>query len=58
MKNKNKTFDAVKLMRALREKIDKEIVNMTPEQIIAYFRKESEKFEKEMARGKNSETLV
>ena len=49
MKTKNKDFDAVKLMRALREKINKEIANMTPEQIIEYFRKGSEQFEKEMS---------
>ncbi|MCX6257178.1 MAG: hypothetical protein NTW49_04670 [Bacteroidia bacterium] len=48
MKNKNKNFDAVKLMRELREKINKEIANMTPEQIIEYFRKGSEQYEKEM----------
>ena len=49
MKNKNKTFDAVKLMRALREKINNEIADMTPEQIIEYFRRGSEQFEKEIA---------
>ena len=49
MKNNDKKFDAVKLMRALREKINKEIANMTPEQIIEYFRKGNEKFEKELA---------
>ena len=49
MKNKNKPFDAVKMMRALREKINNEIANMAPEQIIEYFRKGSEQFEKEMA---------
>jgi len=49
MKNKDKKFDAVKLMRALREKINKEIANMTPEQIIEYFHKGSEQFEKEVA---------
>ena len=49
MKTKNKDFDAVKLMRALREKINREIANMTPGQIIEYFRKGSEQFEKEMS---------
>jgi hypothetical protein len=48
-KSKNKEFDAVKLMRKLREKINKEIAGMTTEQIIEYFRKGSEQFEKEMA---------
>jgi len=32
MKNKDKKFDAVKLMRQLREKINEEIANMTPDQ--------------------------
>ena len=50
MKNKNKPFDAVKMMRALREKINNEIANMTPEQIIEYFRKGNEQFEKEVAK--------
>ena len=50
MKNKNKPFDAVKMMHALREKINVEIANMTPEQIIEYFRKGSEQFEKETAK--------
>lgn len=50
MNNKNKPFDAVKMMRALREKINNEIANMTPEQIIEYFRKGSEQFEKEIAK--------
>jgi len=49
MKNKEKKFDAVKLMRSLREKINKEIANMTPEQIIEYFRKGNEQFKKEVA---------
>ncbi|GAI99246.1 unnamed protein product [marine sediment metagenome] len=49
MKTKNKKFDAVKLMRELREKINKEIANLSPEQIIEYFRKHSEQFKNEMA---------
>jgi hypothetical protein len=49
MKNEEKKFDAVKLMRTLREKINKEIANMTPDQIIEYFRKGNEQFEKEIA---------
>jgi len=49
MKNKNKKFDAVRLMRELREKVNKEIANLTSEQIIEYFRKYRQQFEKEMA---------
>jgi len=54
MKNKDKKFDAVKLMRALREKINKEIANMTPEEIIEYFKQGSEQFEKEVAKRRTS----
>jgi citrate lyase synthetase len=49
MKNKEKKFDAVKLMRELREKVNKEIANLTPEQVVEYFRKHRQQFEKEMA---------
>ena len=48
-KRKNKKFDAVKLMRKLRDEIDKEIDSMSTEQIVEYFRKAREKCEKEMA---------
>jgi len=52
MKNKikNKKFDAVKMMRKLRDEINKEIACMSTEQIIEYFRKVREKYEQEMAR--------
>ena len=49
MKNKEKKFDAVKLMRELREKVNKEIAGLTPEQVVEYFRLHRENFEKEMA---------
>ena len=52
MKNKDKKFDAVKLMRQLREKINEEIANMTPDQIIEYFHKAKDQFEKEMIKVK------
>jgi hypothetical protein len=45
----NKTFDSVKLMRDIRDRITKEIADMTPEQIIEYFRKGSEQFQRSMA---------
>ena len=48
MKNK-KEFDAVKMMRKLRDEINKEIACMSTEQIIEYFRKAREQYEKEMA---------
>ena len=52
MKNKDKfkKFDAVKLMRELREKINKEIANMSPQQIIEYFQKAREQYENELAK--------
>ena len=49
MKNKTKKFDAVKIMRDLREKVNKEISNMTPEQVVEYFKKHRKQFENEMA---------
>ncbi len=39
-----KEFDAVKYMRQERDRISKEIKDMTPEQQLAYFRKKSEEF--------------
>lgn len=48
MKTKKK-FDCVKMMRKIREKIDSEIANMTPEQILAYIRKGQRDFDKIMA---------
>jgi len=49
MKNSQKKFDAVKLMRELRNKINKEIENLTPDQVVEYFRIHREQFDKEMA---------
>lgn len=49
MKNKEKKFDAVKLMREIRDNVNKEIANLTPEQVVEYFRIHREKFDKEMA---------
>jgi len=49
MKNKEKKFDAVKLMREIREKVNKEIANLTPEQVVEYFRIHREKYDQEMA---------
>lgn len=48
-KRKNKKFDAVKLMRKLRDEINREIDGMSTEQIIEYFRRAREQYEKEMA---------
>ncbi len=41
-----KEFDAVKYMRQERDRISKEIKDLTTEQRIEYFRKKSEEFRK------------
>ena len=46
MKIKRKEFDSVKMMRKIRQSINKDIINMTPEEIIEYINKDSSKFEK------------
>ena len=40
-----KEFDCVKMMRDIRDKINKEIINMDSVQVIEYFRKKSAEFE-------------
>ncbi|WP_373524298.1 hypothetical protein [Aquiflexum sp.] len=37
MKSKKKTFDAVKFMREQRNRISKDIMDLSPEEIVAYF---------------------
>lgn len=49
MKTKKK-FDCVKMMRDIRDKINSDISNMTPEQIIEHIRKGRIDFEKQMAK--------
>lgn len=49
MKTKKK-FDCVKMMRDIRDKINSDISNMTPEQIIEYIRKGRIDFNKQMAK--------
>ena len=48
MKNK-KQFDCVKMMREIRDKINLEIANMTPAQILKYIRKGRQDYEKMLA---------
>lgn len=36
---KKKTFDAVKFMREQRDRISKDIMHLSPEEIVAYFEK-------------------
>ena len=38
-----KTFDAVKFMRDQRDRISKEIMNLSPEPIVKYFEQKSKK---------------
>ncbi|MEQ8364390.1 MAG: hypothetical protein RH948_16060 [Cyclobacteriaceae bacterium] len=35
-----KTFDAVKFMRKQRDKISKDVMNMSPEEIVKYFERD------------------
>jgi hypothetical protein len=42
----NKDFDCVKMMRDIRDKIDTELEGMNTQQVLEYFRKNSQKFEK------------
>ena len=58
MKNKEKKFDAVKMMREIRDKVNEEIENLTPEQVVEYFRIHKEKFEKDMANRKQQPTAI
>ncbi|MCH6202151.1 hypothetical protein MMU07_21415 [Aquiflexum sp. LQ15W] len=39
--NKEKTFDAVKFMREQRNRISKDITDLSPEEIVAYFEEKS-----------------
>lgn len=47
-----KKFDAVKMMREIRNKIDKDIEGMTFEQEKEYFRRGSEKYKKDSKSGR------
>jgi hypothetical protein len=42
-KKTKKTFDAVKYMREQRDRISKEIMNLSPEEIVKYFEKKATK---------------
>ncbi|MEI8204870.1 MAG: hypothetical protein WCH34_17755 [Bacteroidota bacterium] len=42
----NKDFDCVKMMRDIRDKIDAELEGKNTQQVLDYFRKNSQKFEK------------
>ena len=47
-----KKFDAVEMMRDIRDKIDKDIQGMTFEEEKEYFRKGAEKYKKEERSGR------
>ncbi|WP_157207403.1 hypothetical protein [Mariniflexile maritimum] len=42
-KNTKKTFDAVKYMREQRDRISKDVMNLSPEEIVRYFEKKKSK---------------
>lgn len=42
-KNTKKTFDAVKFMRGQRDRISKDIMNLSPEEIVKYFEQKKSK---------------
>ena len=42
----SKEFDCVKMMRDIRDKVNSEIINMDTAQILEYFSKKSEEYEK------------
>jgi len=42
-KNTKKSFDAVKFMRQQRDRISKEIMNLSPEETVKYFENKSGK---------------
>ena len=48
MKTKKK-FDSVKMMRDIRDKVNADIKNMSPEQILDYIKKGRSEYEKIMA---------
>ena len=41
--SKKKTFDAVKFMREQRDRISKDIMDLSPEEIVDYFKKKNNK---------------
>ena len=41
-----KDFDCVQMMRDIRNKVDSEIIHMDSAQLIEYFRKKAEEFER------------
>jgi hypothetical protein len=43
--SKKKSFDAVKFMREQRDRISKDIMDLSPEKIVDYFKKKNKKEE-------------
>lgn len=43
MKEQKKTFDAVKFMREQRDRISKDIMHLSPEEIVIYFERKTKK---------------
>ena len=47
-----KTFDAVKMVRDIRDKLHRQTKRMTPKQVIEFYRGESARFRMELGNGK------
>ena len=47
-----KTFDCVKMMRDIRSKINAEIIDMSPEEVISYFAEGSKEYKALIAKRK------
>jgi hypothetical protein len=48
---KNKSYDAVKMMRRIRDRLSRKIGGMTPEQEIKYFRQKAAGFDADRKRS-------
>ena len=42
--NSQKSFDAVKIMRSIRDKVDRELEGMTSQEVLAYYRERRRAF--------------
>lgn len=52
-----KDFDCVKMMRDIRDKMNMEIINMDPAQVLEYFNKKSEEYKKRYNRSVKQPTF-
>ena len=54
MKIKRKKFDSVKMMRKIRQNINKDIVNMSVEEILEYIKKDKSEYSKLISKKKSN----